>query len=152
MSIVIAGATIVLAVIAALYEGLKMLREILMTKTVEKIKQRELQGHKSSSSCCDDGPYIRYSVDLVYHAYSINILPMYFVFLCSLPFMDHLLQTVLHMLQILISYLLMLAVMTYNVWLLLGVVVGAGIGYFVVAFYVPRKRQTSLSRMSEHCH
>lgn len=43
----------------------------------------------------------------------------------------HLIQTFLHMLQITVSYLLMLVFMTYNTWLCLSVVLGAGFGYFL---------------------
>lgn len=45
----------------------------------------------------------------------------------SLP---HLLQTGLHVVQLVISYFLMLIFMTYNVWLCVAVALGAGAGYF----------------------
>ena len=35
------------------------------------------------------------------------------------------------MLQVVVGYILMLVVMTYNVWLCLAVVLGMGLGYFV---------------------
>jgi len=59
----------------------------------------------------------------------------------------HVLQTLLHMLQITISYLLMLVFMTYNTWLCLSVVLGAGLGYFVFGL----QRLTSID-VNEHCH
>ncbi|XP_055989226.1 high affinity copper uptake protein 1-like [Sorex fumeus] len=43
----------------------------------------------------------------------------------------HLLQTMLHVLQVGLSYLLMLTAMTYNAYLGLAVVVGAGAGYWL---------------------
>uniref|UniRef100_A0A914XKL0 Copper transport protein n=1 Tax=Plectus sambesii TaxID=2011161 RepID=A0A914XKL0_9BILA len=46
----------------------------------------------------------------------------------SLP---HLIQTVLFVMQIILSYGLMLVFMTYNVWLALSVILGAGVGYFI---------------------
>ncbi|XP_062504713.1 protein SLC31A2-like [Corticium candelabrum] len=134
---VIAGATIGLAVIAALYEALKMLREVLMAMTLRRVEQDALEGHKNpprneqqaqENAASDRKQFIR------------------------LPLGDHMLQTVLHMVQVLISYLLMLAVMTYNVWLLLGVVMGGGIGYFVVARYIFTAHPTTVSKLSEHCH
>ena len=67
-----------------------------------------------------------------------------------LPLIDHMLQTLMHMLQVFVSYLLMLAFMTYNVWIGIAVVLGAGIGYFVFASRMPGLQ--SVSRMSEHCH
>uniref|UniRef100_A0A914XFA9 Copper transport protein n=1 Tax=Plectus sambesii TaxID=2011161 RepID=A0A914XFA9_9BILA len=46
----------------------------------------------------------------------------------SLP---HLIQTLLFVVQIILSYGLMLVFMTYNVWLALSVILGAGVGYFI---------------------
>ncbi|XP_055989293.1 high affinity copper uptake protein 1-like [Sorex fumeus] len=43
----------------------------------------------------------------------------------------YLLQTVMHVLQVVLSYLLMLIAMTYNAYLGLAVVVGAGAGYWL---------------------
>ena len=45
---------------------------------------------------------------------------------------NHLKTTLLYMLQFLIGYFLMLVAMTYNIWLFLAVVLGSGIGYFLV--------------------
>ncbi|XP_075885476.1 protein SLC31A2 [Nelusetta ayraudi] len=43
----------------------------------------------------------------------------------------HLVQTLLHLVQVTLGYMLMLCVMTYNTWIFLGVVVGSALGYFV---------------------
>ncbi|KAM7369291.1 hypothetical protein PAMP_013570 [Pampus punctatissimus] len=43
----------------------------------------------------------------------------------------HGIQTVLHMLQVSLGYMLMLCVMSYNVWIFLGVIVGSVLGYFI---------------------
>lgn len=43
----------------------------------------------------------------------------------------HLSDTFLYGIQLTISYMLMLAVMTYNVWITASVVIGAVIGYFL---------------------
>ncbi|KAM7393217.1 hypothetical protein PAMA_008050 [Pampus argenteus] len=43
----------------------------------------------------------------------------------------HGIQTVLHMLQVSLGYALMLCVMSYNVWIFLGVIVGSALGYFI---------------------
>ncbi|CAL8384815.1 protein SLC31A2 [Gadus morhua] len=45
--------------------------------------------------------------------------------------MLHSVQTALHVLQVAMSYMLMLCVMSYNVWIFLGVLFGAGLGYFL---------------------
>ncbi|XP_028828691.1 protein SLC31A2 [Denticeps clupeoides] len=43
----------------------------------------------------------------------------------------HGLQTVVHIAQVTLGYLLMLCVMSYNVWIFLGVIIGSVIGYFL---------------------
>ncbi|XP_035667849.1 probable low affinity copper uptake protein 2 isoform X2 [Branchiostoma floridae] len=43
----------------------------------------------------------------------------------------HLAQSLLHVLQVVLAYCLMLVVMTYNGWLAIAVFLGAGLGYFV---------------------
>lgn len=62
----------------------------------------------------------------------------------------HFVQTALHVLQIGISYLLMLVFMTYNVWLCLSVLVGAGLGFF--AFGGWAKKARIVAGNNEHCH
>jgi copper transporter 1 len=43
----------------------------------------------------------------------------------------HGIQTFLQIIQVLISYFLMLVFMTYNVWLCVALVIGTGLGYFL---------------------
>ncbi|XP_027882000.1 protein SLC31A2 [Xiphophorus couchianus] len=43
----------------------------------------------------------------------------------------HVIQTCLHVLQVTLGYMLMLCVMSYNVWIFLGVVLGSALGYYV---------------------
>ncbi|XP_033502518.1 protein SLC31A2 [Epinephelus lanceolatus] len=43
----------------------------------------------------------------------------------------HGIQTVLHILQVTLGYMLMLCVMSYNTWIFLGVIVGSALGYFI---------------------
>ncbi|KAG8010861.1 putative low affinity copper uptake protein 2 [Nibea albiflora] len=43
----------------------------------------------------------------------------------------HGIQTLLHMLQVTLGYILMLCVMSYNTWIFLGVIVGSVLGYFI---------------------
>jgi len=59
----------------------------------------------------------------------------------------HLVQTLLHVIQVTVSYMLMLVFMTYNVWLCLAVVAGAGLGYFLFAW-----RRATVVDVNEHCH
>ncbi|XP_051534008.1 probable low affinity copper uptake protein 2 [Myxocyprinus asiaticus] len=43
----------------------------------------------------------------------------------------HSLQTAIHVLQVTLGYMLMLCVMSYNIWIFLGVIVGSVLGYFL---------------------
>ncbi|XP_052443450.1 probable low affinity copper uptake protein 2 isoform X1 [Carassius gibelio] len=43
----------------------------------------------------------------------------------------HCLQTAIHILQVTLGYMLMLCVMSYNVWIFLGVIIGSVLGYFL---------------------
>ncbi|KAG7240812.1 hypothetical protein INR49_023386 [Caranx melampygus] len=43
----------------------------------------------------------------------------------------HCIQTVLHILQVSLGYMLMLCVMSYNTWIFLGVITGSVLGYFI---------------------
>lgn len=60
---------------------------------------------------------------------------------------SHMIQTLLHIVQMTLSYLLMLIAMTYNTYLLLAVVFGAGLGHFLFAW-----RRSSVLDHNEHCH
>ncbi|XP_054854503.1 probable low affinity copper uptake protein 2 [Eublepharis macularius] len=46
-------------------------------------------------------------------------------------FLWHSIQTLLHVVQVVLGYLVMLAVMSYNMWIFLGVIVGSAIGYYI---------------------
>ncbi|VDP92021.1 unnamed protein product [Echinostoma caproni] len=59
----------------------------------------------------------------------------------------HLLQTFLHMIQMFISYMLMLIVMTYNVYMLIAVLLGFTLGYYIFS----RNRPLML-RSPQCCH
>jgi copper transporter 1 len=63
--------------------------------------------------------------------------------------MAHLIQTVLYMLQIFISYLLMLGFMLFNIWICLAVILGAGVGYFCIG---TRKVNAYAVYVEDHCH
>lgn len=43
----------------------------------------------------------------------------------------HLVQSLLHIIQMVVSYGLMLVVMTFNSWLFMSVILGLGVGYFL---------------------
>lgn len=59
----------------------------------------------------------------------------------------HILQTFIHLIQAILSYALMLIVMTYNAYLIVAVVLGAAFGYFLFGWM----RQKSVD-LTEYCH
>jgi copper transporter 1 len=59
----------------------------------------------------------------------------------------HLFQSCLHVLQVSVSYVLMLVVMTYNSWIFGVVSIGAGLGYFLFG-----RKRLSIIDLNEHCH
>jgi solute carrier family 31 (copper transporter), member 1 len=58
----------------------------------------------------------------------------------------HMIQTVFHLVQSTVSYLLMLVFMTYNVWLCLALILGLGVGYFCFGW-----KKTTVVDVNEHC-
>ncbi|KGL86750.1 putative low affinity copper uptake protein 2, partial [Charadrius vociferus] len=46
-------------------------------------------------------------------------------------FRYHVGQTLFHMVQVVLGYMVMLAVMSYNAWIFLGAIAGSTLGYFV---------------------
>ena len=46
----------------------------------------------------------------------------------------HILQTILHVIRLIIGYFLMLIFMTYNAWLCIAVAIGAFLGYWLFAW------------------
>ncbi|XP_029985737.1 LOW QUALITY PROTEIN: high affinity copper uptake protein 1-like [Sphaeramia orbicularis] len=59
----------------------------------------------------------------------------------------HFLQTLLHIIQVVVSYFLMLVFMTYNGYLCIAVAAGAGMGYFLFSW-----RKAVVVDITEHCH
>lgn len=59
----------------------------------------------------------------------------------------HFLQTLLHIVQVVVSYFLMLIFMTYNAYLCIAVAAGAGMGYFLFSW-----RKAVVVDITEHCH
>ncbi|XP_074017232.1 protein SLC31A2 isoform X1 [Numenius arquata] len=47
-------------------------------------------------------------------------------------FRYHVGQTLFHVVQVVLGYMVMLAVMSYNAWIFLGAIAGSTLGYFVV--------------------
>ncbi|XP_068694829.1 high affinity copper uptake protein 1-like [Montipora foliosa] len=125
------GSCIGIFILAALYEGLKVLREILKRK-YSYVVSVDLSETKTYGT----GPGQTVITE------SRGQIPR--SKLCN---WHHFLQTFLHIVQVTLSYFLMLIFMTYNVWLCLSVALGAGFGYFVFGWKVNK-----VIDIYEHCH
>ena len=67
----------------------------------------------------------------------------------TLTWSMHSLQSALHVVQVGLGYILMLLAMTYNGWLFLAVILGAGIGYF--SFARVRHLSSPFREQQDHC-
>lgn len=125
--------------LAALYEGLKYYREYLFWKTYNELHYRSIPAQQSGSS-------IEENKDTAKVVPPCDILQKQPPALLMLS-MPHLTQTFLHVLQVTLSFFLMLIFMTYNVWLCTAVVLGAGCGYFLFGW-----KKSVIVDVTEHCH
>lgn len=139
-------------VMAALYEGLKYYREYLFWKTYNALQYRPVtvteknpgngtvgnnnEGAANGGGSGDDASRVVHMVGEVIHKQPPTMLSVM-----------HLFQTFLHILQVTLSFLLMLIFMTYNTWLCVAVVLGAALGYFLFGW-----KKSVIVDVTEHCH
>ncbi|XP_044728560.1 high affinity copper uptake protein 1 [Chrysoperla carnea] len=119
------GSMIGIFFMAALYEGLKYYREYLFWKTYNALQYRSVTFPSDKKAVADDTVIAQPSMISWIHAF----------------------QTVLHVVQIVLSYFLMLIFMTYNIWLCAAVVIGAAVGYFLFGW-----KKSVIVDVTEHCH
>ncbi|XP_063912323.1 high affinity copper uptake protein 1 isoform X2 [Zophobas morio] len=128
------GSMIGIFFMAALYEGLKYYREYLFWKTYNALQYRAVT--LPEKGVVSEDNQIVHVVGEVIHKQPPTMLSVM-----------HFYQTALHMIQMVLSYFLMLIFMTYNVWLCLAVVLGAGVGYFLFGW-----KKSVIVDVTEHCH
>ncbi|GAB1599103.1 high affinity copper uptake protein 1-like isoform X4 [Argonauta hians] len=121
-------ACLVIFILAMWYEGLKVFREQMLRKSNVKTRYHSMTIEPSSSR------------DTIVTEEHKTVEVWIFSF-------SHLTQTALHILQVTVSYCLMLVFMTYNVWLCISVVLGAGAGYFAFGW-----KRAIVVDINEHCH
>ncbi|BFZ20108.1 hypothetical protein BsWGS_23147 [Bradybaena similaris] len=126
------AACFVVFFLAVLYEGLKFLREIVL--------QRSLTGKAHGAFTVGTLPAGSSQEQMVMQIRNPSITSR---MLTS----SHFLQTLLHIIQVFISYCLMLVFMTYNVWLCVAIILGAGVGYFTFGW-----KRAMVVDSNEHCH
>ncbi|KAL2100356.1 hypothetical protein ACEWY4_004750 [Coilia grayii] len=121
-----AGACIAVFLLAAFYEGLKIGREFLLRRNQVNVRYNSMPVPGA------DGTVLMETHKTVGQR------------MLSLA---HLLQTVLHIIQVVVSYFLMLVFMTYNGYLCIAVAAGAGVGYFLFSW-----KKAVVVDITEHCH
>ncbi|XP_021930912.1 high affinity copper uptake protein 1-like isoform X2 [Zootermopsis nevadensis] len=119
------GSMIGIFIMAALYEGLKYYREYLFWKTYSSLQYRAVSMPAEKRIMEEDNRIVQPTMFSLMHG----------------------VQTFLHIIQIVLSYFLMLIFMTYNVWLCLAVVIGAAVGYFLFGW-----KKSVVVDVTEHCH
>merc|ERR1719204_1669675 len=115
-----------LFVLSALYEGLKVGRQILLARAEE--VSADVYANEGNGLSRDNVVIVRPAKRR----------------LCST---SHVIQSLLHMIQVFLGYLLMLVFMTYNVWLCVAVVVGSGVGYFLFGW-----KSATIVSSGDHCN
>lgn len=119
------GSMVGIFFMAALYEGLKYYREFLFWRTYNALQYRAVNMPQQKTVVTEDNQVVQPTMLSLMHGY----------------------QTFLHMVQMVLSYFLMLIFMTYNVWLCLAVVLGAASGYFLFGW-----KKSVIVDVTEHCH
>jgi len=127
------GSMIGIFFMAALYEGLKYYREYLFWKTYNALQYRAVT--LPTEKAPEDNQIVHMVGEVIHKQPPTMLSPMHFF------------QTFLHVVQMIVSYFLMLIFMTYNVWLCLAVVLGAATGYFLFGW-----KKSVIVDVTEHCH
>merc|ERR1719483_1861378 len=131
--------------LGVLYEGLKFYREFLMRTNYSAVAYDQIsevggqEEGESGSNLPDDNEIT------VVRGGSSNMVKIIQTDVFS---KTHFIQTLLHLVQVIISYMLMLIAMTYNIWLCMAVAGGAMAGYFIFGW----KKTVMLDVGGEGCH
>ncbi|XP_051166537.1 high affinity copper uptake protein 1-like [Leptopilina boulardi] len=110
-------------IMATLYEGLKYYREYIFMRTCNGPNCRGMS--RGNTIISDNNQIVRLTMMSWMHMY----------------------QTSLHIIQVSLSYLLMLIFMTYNIWLCLAIIFGISIGFFLFGW-----KKSVIVDITEHCH
>jgi len=104
--------------LAMIYESLKFVREHFLRKSVRNEVQRITLELQSKNACTGECSNPAFS-EMQQKTYMQRIFSSH-----------HIIQALINIIQVAISYLLMLVFMNYNYWLCLSVILGLGLGYF----------------------
>ncbi|XP_014807794.1 PREDICTED: probable low affinity copper uptake protein 2 [Calidris pugnax] len=99
---------VVVLLLSMLYEAVKMGKAVLLRRALlalpHSLSREELVEPDDGDTSPTEGRWFRYHVG----------------------------QTLFHVVQVVLGYMVMLAVMSYNAWIFLGAIAGSTLGYFVV--------------------
>jgi hypothetical protein len=112
------GSCIAVLVAAILYEGLKVLRAFLQNRIQNKVQEGHYRSSQESFSPSMEDNILAPSP------------PRHQMSRRTAIILHHILQSFLYLIQVALGYLLMLVSMTFNVWLFISIIIGAGLGYF----------------------
>ncbi|NXY23011.1 COPT2 protein, partial [Atrichornis clamosus] len=110
---------LVILLLSVLYEAVKMGKAVLLRRALLALPRSLSQEALTEPEEGDAGPTQGSS--------SLMAFPISF----RRWFWYHVGQTLFHVVQVVLAYMVMLAVMSYNAWIFLGAVVGSTLGYFV---------------------
>ncbi|XP_046802138.1 high affinity copper uptake protein 1 isoform X1 [Lucilia cuprina] len=135
------GSMLAIFIMAVLYEGLKYYREFLFWKTYNLLEYRPVTGPQANPEAGQRPAPQPSASPVQYVGEVIHKQPP------TMFSLHHFFQTFLHIVQVTVSFLLMLIFMTYNIWLCIAVVLGAGVGYFLFCW-----KKSVIVDVTEHCH
>ncbi|NWT08770.1 COPT2 protein, partial [Vireo altiloquus] len=104
---------LLILLLSVLYEAVKMGKAVLLRRALLALP-RSLSQEALTEPAEGDTPSLT--------AFPISF-PRWFWF--------HVAQTLFHVVQVVLGYMVMLAVMSYNAWIFLGAILGSTLGYFV---------------------
>ncbi|XP_012775952.1 high affinity copper uptake protein 1 isoform X2 [Maylandia zebra] len=142
------GACIGVFLLAALYEGLKIGREVLLRRSQVNVRYNSMPLPGADGTVLMEthktvGQHLEGAVPPVMsNSRFVELFPRQRMLSPA-----HFLQTLLHIIQVVVSYFLMLVFMTYNGYLCIAVAAGAGMGYFLFSW-----RKAVVVDITEHCH
>ncbi|NXA94922.1 COPT2 protein, partial [Melanocharis versteri] len=110
---------LVILLLSVLYEAVKMGKAVLLRRALLARPRSLSQEALTEPQEGDSGP--------TQGSPSLMALPT------SFPrwFWFHVGQTLFHVVQVVLGYMVMLAVMSYNAWIFLGAIAGSTLGYFL---------------------
>ncbi|NXU20589.1 COPT2 protein, partial [Pardalotus punctatus] len=110
---------LVILLLSVLYEAVKMGKAVLLRRALLALPRSLSQEALTEPQEGDRSP--------AQGSPSLMAFPTFF----PRWFWYHVGQTLFHVLQVVLGYMVMLAVMSYNAWIFLGAIAGSTLGYFM---------------------